>query len=85
MLFEIVRRKYNGFTNFQMDRMDTRRAVRFADGFCYGWHWLNVYHHGWKLVSGCDGLRLRDHRGATGRAHVFNCSYNGPQMRMILI
>ena len=77
MLFEIVRRKYNGFTDLEMDRMDTRRAVRVTDGIRYGWHWLDVYHHRRELARGRDGLRLRDYRGATGRAHVFNRSHNG--------
>ena len=77
MLFEIVRRKYNGSTNMEMDRMDTRRTVRFADGIRHGWHWRNVYHHRRKLAGGCDGLRLRHYRGATCRAHVFNRSHNG--------
>ena len=65
--------------------MDTRRAVRFADGIRHGRHGGNVYRHRRKLARGRDGLRLRDDRGATGRAHVFNCSHNGPQMRIILI
>ena len=77
MLFEIVRRKHNGFTNFQMGRMGARCAVRFNHGIHDGWHWLDVYHHRRKLARGCDGLRLRYHRGATGRAHVFNRSHNG--------
>ena len=77
MLFEIVRRNHNGFTDLEMDRMDTRRAVRFDHGIHHGWHWRDVYCHRRKLAGGCDGLRLRDHRGATGRAYVSNRSHNG--------
>ena len=64
----------------EMDRMDTRRAVRFNHGIHYGWHWRNVYHHRRKLAGGCDGLRLRHHRGATCHADVSNRSHNGSQI-----
>ena len=60
--------------------MDTRRAVRFNHGIHYGWHWRNVYRHRRKLAGGCDGLRLRHRRGATGHAHVSNRSHNGSQI-----
>ena len=57
--------------------MDTRRAVRFADGIHDGWHWLDVYHHGRELDRGCDGMGMLDNFYLTRYTNVFNYSHNG--------
>ena len=62
-----------------MDRQDTRIDNDGGDGVCNGWLCRNVY-YAWRLAHEHPSLRLRDHRGATGHAHVFNCSHNGSQI-----